>query len=156
MRSEEAPESEGLEASVHPKLPRGDDGTVNSFAINSNTDEKYLYFKEFHSDLPENSAIDPDDLKRIGDSLLPSHIIDERSELMDEFARFIDDGPAGPITPDAAMMERLRSITHPGKRGGCYTFENGVVVEKRGGCGTLDTNTDVDADVNVDLNKRGG
>ncbi|KFY14876.1 hypothetical protein V491_05873 [Pseudogymnoascus sp. VKM F-3775] len=141
VRSEEAPEIESREASSNSQLLRSDI-------------DEYPGFKEFHSDLPQGSVIDPDDMKRIGESLPPSHIVDERSELMDEFARFIDDGPGGPIIPDAAMMERLRPISHPAKRGGCYTFENGVVVQKRGGCGTVNNDIDIDADANI--HKRGG
>ncbi|KFY13225.1 hypothetical protein V492_03402 [Pseudogymnoascus sp. VKM F-4246] len=146
-------------ASIDPEvLKRLSDGVPGSNILNGRTD------------------IDPEVLDKLRQSLPPTHVLNERTvtpELMEEFARLIDDGPNGPITPDAAMMERLRPITHPGdfedtidievpvsvdlkKRGGCYTVENGAIVEKRGGCGNINDDIDVDIPVNVNLKTRGG
>ncbi|KFY00367.1 hypothetical protein V490_01390 [Pseudogymnoascus sp. VKM F-3557] len=166
-RAAPSPEIADREASADPVLLRAagvrGDGVIDPVDPNA----KLPDFKKYLASTSQRSPIEPDDvdaaaIERLRDSLPPSHVIRKRSELMDEFARLIDDGPSGPVTPDAAMMERLRSITHPEKRGGCYTIENGVAVEKRGGCGKEDVNdlidvdADVDADGDLDFRKRGG
>ncbi|OBT79313.1 hypothetical protein VF21_01861 [Pseudogymnoascus sp. 05NY08] len=186
----------GREASANP-APQRDGGVVDKYSTNPNIEapanipESTPFTNYLASRQPEGPAIDPDVLEKLREAKPESHILHGRDELMEEYARFIDDGPGGPATPDAAMMERLRSITHPEKRacytvengdivssacgtvennvdvngdvnadvdadlkkrGGCFTVENGVIVEKRGGCGT----TELDADIDADLKKRGG
>ncbi|KFX93876.1 hypothetical protein O988_06598 [Pseudogymnoascus sp. VKM F-3808] len=160
-RAAPSPEIADHEASADPVLQsaagvRGD-GVIDPIDPNA----KLPDFKKYLASTSQRSPIEPDDvgaaaLERLRDSLPPSHVIRKRSELMDEFARLVDDGPSGPVAPDAAMMERLRSITHPEKRGGCYTVENGVAVEKRGGGGLREDDDSIGATVDIDLRKRGG
>jgi hypothetical protein len=156
-----SPEIAYREASADPVLQRAagvrGDGVVDPIDPNA----KLPDFKNYLASASQRSPTEPNDadaatLQMLRDALPPSHIIRKRSELMDEFARLVDDGPSGPFTPDAAMMERLRSITHPEKRGGCYTVENGVTFEKRGGCGQRNDDDNIDATVDIDLRKRGG
>lgn len=186
-----APEIAGREASADPEPQRGDDGATYPYSANPNIKApaiipETISISNYLASLPDGFSIDPDVLEKIRQKLSPSHVLDERSELMSEFARLVDDGPSGPVIPDAAIMERLRPITHPEKRGGCYTVENGVTVEKRGGCGdigvdieakkrggsvtiengvaveklggcgTAETEIDADGEVDVNLDKRGG
>ncbi|OBT95865.1 hypothetical protein VE01_06038 [Pseudogymnoascus verrucosus] len=149
---------EGREASANP-APQRDGGVIDKYPTNPNIEAPTNIPEStpFTSYLARRSTIEADALEK-NEQLKPeSHVLHERDEFMKEYARLIDDGPGGPVTPDAAMMERLRSITHPGKRA-CYTVENGAIVSSA--CGTVDNNGDidagVDADVNVDVKKRGG
>lgn len=150
----------GREASANT-APQRDGGVIDKYATNRNIEAPANIHESipFTNYLASRSTIEADDLENIWESKPESHVLNERDELMKEYACLIDDGPGGPVIPDAAMMERLRSITHPGKRA-CYTVENGAIVEKRGDCGTMENNTDidgdVDADVDADLKKRGG
>ena len=150
----------GREASPDP-APQRDGGVIDHYSTHPDIKEldnipESLAISNYLSSLPKGSYVDPEILKKLRDTLPQSHVLKGRSDLMNEFARLVDDGPGGPVTPDAAMMERLRSISHPEKRGGCYTVENGVVVEKRGGCSTLEGGIDIDDELDVDLRKRGG
>lgn len=150
----------GREASPDPALQR-DGGVIDPNSTNPDIEEpdnipESLAISNYIASLPKGSYIDPEIPKKLRDTLPQSHVVNKRDELMSEFARLIDDGPSGPVTPDTAMMERLGPISHPEKRGGCYTVENGVVVEKRGGCGTVEGDIDIDGELDVDLRKRGG
>ncbi|KAL5353784.1 hypothetical protein ACLOAV_001826 [Pseudogymnoascus australis] len=149
----------GREASPEPAPQKGNGGVIDPNAINKNIPDKIPYSTttaDHIASLPEGSDIDPDILKNIKDELAESFAVNARSDLMNEFARLVDDGPGGPITPDAAMLERLRPISHPENHGGCYTVKNGVTVEKRGGCSNVEDDIDIDSDIDVDLRKRGG
>ncbi|OBT52705.1 hypothetical protein VE04_06543 [Pseudogymnoascus sp. 24MN13] len=149
---------EGREASANP-APQRDGGVIDKYPTNPNIEAPANIPEStpFTSYLARRSTIEADALEKIEQLKPESHVLHERDEFMKEYARLIDDGPGGPVTPDAAMMERLRSITHPGKRA-CYTVENGAIVSSA--CGTVDNNGDidagVDANVNVDVKKRGG
>ncbi|KFZ10878.1 hypothetical protein V502_07873 [Pseudogymnoascus sp. VKM F-4520 (FW-2644)] len=150
----------GREASPDP-APQRDGGLIDPNSTHPNIKElenipESLAISNYLSSLPKGSYVDPEILKKLRDTLPQSHVVKERSDLINEFARLVDDGPGGPVTPDAAMMERLRPISHPEKRGGCYTVENGVVVEKRGGCGTVEGDIDIDGELEVNIHKRGG
>lgn len=150
----------GREASPDP-APQRDGGVIDPNSTHPNIKEldnipESLAVSNYLSSLPKGSYVDPEILKKLRDTLPQSHVLNERSDLMNEFARLVDDGPGGPVTPDAAMMERLRPISHPEKRGGCYTVENGVTVEKRGGCGSVEDGIDVDGELEVNIHKRGG
>ncbi|KFY75832.1 hypothetical protein V498_09905 [Pseudogymnoascus sp. VKM F-4517 (FW-2822)] len=149
----------GREASPEPAPQKGNGGVIDPNAIIKNIPDKIPYSTttaDHIASLPEGSYIDPDILKNIKDELAESLALNARSDLMNEFARLVDDGPGGPITPDAAMLERLRPISHPEEHGGCYTVKNGVTVEKRGGCSNVKDDIDIDSDIDVDLRKRGG
>lgn len=135
----------GREASANP-APQRDGGVIDKYATKPNikAPANIPESMPFTGYLASRSTIEVDALEKLRDAKPESHVLNERDELMKEYARLIDDGPGGPVIPDAAMMERLRSITHPGKRdvdvnkrGGCFTVENGVMVEKRGGCGSV-------------------
>ncbi|KFZ07029.1 hypothetical protein V501_06844 [Pseudogymnoascus sp. VKM F-4519 (FW-2642)] len=148
----------GREASANP-APQRDGGVIEKYPTNPNIEAPANIPESipFTSYLARRSTIEADALEKIEQSKPESHVLHGRDELMKEYARLIDDGPGGPITPDAAMIKRLRSITHPEKRA-CYTAENGAIVSSP--CGTVDNNgdvdADVDADVDVNLKKRGG
>lgn len=152
----------GRAASANP-APQRDGGVIDKYATKPNIKAPSNIPESipFTNYLASRSTIEADAVEKLRDAKPESHVLNERDELMKEYARLIDDGPSGPVIPDAAMMARLRSITHPGKRG-CYTVEveNGAMVERRGACDTVENNTDidgdVDADVDVDLKKRGG
>ncbi|OBT82560.1 hypothetical protein VE02_08530 [Pseudogymnoascus sp. 03VT05] len=148
----------GREASADP-APQRDGGVIAKYSTNPNIEapanipESIPFTNYLASRQPEGPAIDPDALEKLSEAKPESHILHERDELMKEYARLIDDGPGGPVLPDAAMMERLRSITHPEKRA-CYTVENGNIVS--GACDTAENKIDIDSDVEADLKRRGG